>query len=64
MLFNKGQLHSFQSIIERKHYAHFTRLLKIALKDVLQQIKTRSVEKTMQTITNFKNFWFPFLIDI
>ena len=38
------------TVIERKHYVHFTRLLKIALKDVLQQIKTRSVEKTMKQL--------------
>ena len=30
-LYNKGQITTFSSIIERKHYVRFTRLLKIAL---------------------------------
>ena len=29
-LYNKGQITTFSSIIERKHYVRFTRLLKIA----------------------------------
>ena len=57
---------TYPSVIKSKHYVHFKRLLKqlYCFERCLATNKNKICKKENETITNFKNFWFPSLIDI
>ena len=63
-LYKKGQIITFSSIIERKHYIRFTRLLKITLFSFERCLAIhKKICKEIETIASFKNFMFPSMID-
>ena len=53
LLYNKGQITTFSSIIERKHYVRFTRLLKIALFSFERRLAIHS-KKYVKNWNNYK----------